>query len=394
VPELNLLVSRSGGTREILPADADPDFFDPSPDALCEALAGRLREGPAGRGARAAYDARAANARWLQFHERVCRFARPAAAVPAAPRAAEPRVDVCVAHRNHGRYLPQLLEALAGQTRGEFTVTVVDDASADPASREVFAAMRRTYAPRGWRFEEWTTNRGHRAARNAAAAAGRAPYLLFLDADNVPLPAMVERYLRAAERSGDDCLTCYFLAFRGEGPPYARSGSGAVRAAVRAVYEFVPLGGCAALGLFENFFGDASFLVRRSVFEREGGFPEGPEWRGLAHEDYAFLLRLVLGGYRVDVVPEALFYYRITGSGLTGSTGEYRNRLAVQRIYGELLGRVGLHGLAPFLFGLYERGRPLEFLAEEVRRGLRDPAGALRAVGRAGLRRIRGRRAG
>ena len=67
-----------------------------------------------------------------------------------------------------------------------------------------------------------------------------------------------------------------------------------------------PLGSCLTLGLFDNFFGDASFIVRRSVFEALGGFSEEPEYRSDTHEDYEFLLRLVLAGKTLDVVPEVL----------------------------------------------------------------------------------------
>ena len=180
----------------------------------------------------------------------------------------------------------------------------------------------------GWRFEGSAVNRGVSAARNAAASKGHAEYLLFLDADNVPVPHMVERFLSAIENSGDDCLTCYFRAFEGTQAPFEWATDEAGKCVIRQVVPTqvrVPASrSCLTLGLFDNFFGDASFIVRRSVFEALGGFSEESEYRHDTHEDYEFLLRLVLAGKTLDVVPEILFFYRVTGAGSWGrraSTG-------------------------------------------------------------------------
>jgi GT2 family glycosyltransferase len=275
------------------------------------------------------------------------------------------------------------------------SVTVVDDGSTDGESQNVFAEMSRKYVDRRWQFDASAVNRGVSAARNAAASKGQAEYLLFLDTDNVPVPHMVERFLSAIESSGDDCLTCYFRAFEDKQAPFewaiGEVGDRVLRQVVPTKYDFLPLGPCLTLGLFDNFFGDANFIVRRSVFEARGGFSEEPKYRYDTHEDYEFLLQLVLAGKTLDVVPEVLFFYRVTGSGLMGTTNEYRNRLRVQRVYARIMRDAGLPGLVPYVYGLYERGKPLEFLIAEARRALRHPLTAGAAIGQAGIRALRKR---
>ncbi len=390
VAGLHVICSNAGGMREILPPAADDRFFDPSERSLGDALARHLASGPRSQAAQCPYDWNRHNREWLDFHDRVRRTREPRpGALPVSSRPTR-HVDVCIPFFNHGAYLPALLEALANQTLSVGSVTVVDDGSTDGESQRVLAEMGGKYADRNWRVEASAVNRGVSAARNAAASKGHAEYLLFLDADNVPVPHMVERFLSAIEESGDDCLTCYFRAFEGRHAPFERATEEAGKCAIRQVvptrYDFLPLGPCLPLGLFDNFFGDAGFIVRRSVFEALGGFSEEPEYRYDTHEDYEFLLRLILAGKTLDVVPEVLFFYRVTGSGLMGTTREYRNRLRVHRAYAALLQNAGLPGLVPYVYGLYERGKPLEFLVAEARRALCHPLAAAATIGRAGMR--------
>src|SRR5262249_54861778 len=60
-------------------------------------------------------------------------------------------------------------------------------------------------------------------------------------------------------------------------------------------------------GIARNCFGDANALVRRSVFFALDGFTED---RGVTHEDWEFFARAMLHGYRLEVVPHALFWSR------------------------------------------------------------------------------------
>lgn len=390
VPGLSILLARTGGIPEILPSASADTFFAPYEEPLANAIDACLAAGLRPPDALPKYEWQTHNKQWIGFHNRIA-ASIPASRQPCTTAAPSSRqVDVCIPCFNHGRYLPQLLDALAKQTVAPRSVTVIDDNSTDAESRAHFADLSQRCADPEWHFESLNTNRGVSAVRNAAAAKGRGEYLLFLDSDNVPVPNMIERYMTAITASGDDCLTCYFTAFAGSKPPYTTDPDGnGIKPTVRPSYSFLPLGACTTLGLFDNFLGDASFIVRRSVFEQLGGFCEDEAWRYATHEDYDFLLRLILAGHRLDVVPEVLFYYRLTGNGLIKTTDEFRNRLRVQRIYARLLKSGQLQGLVPYLAGMHERGKPIEFLLDEMRRGLRHPVRCLHSLCRAIHGRIR-----
>jgi GT2 family glycosyltransferase len=118
----------------------------------------------------------------------------------------------------------------------------------------------------------------------------------------------------------------------------------------------MPLGNCTELGLFVNMFGDANFIVRRSVFEALMGFSvRRPRYQYIGFEDYEFLARLSLAGYRLDVIPEFLLHYRHRSDSLLRTSAGYQTSRRVLDGYREKLSQVGLPHLLPLLYGLYLR---------------------------------------
>lgn len=257
----------------------------------------------------------------------------------------QPSLDVCVTYYNLGPYLPYLLESLAQQTSQDFSLYVVDDGSTDAQSVETFEQMRIRHRRPHWHFVR-IENSGLSAARNYAATLGRGEYLMFVDADNLAPPQMVERFLSAIRLSGDDCLTSYLLQFDREGwaDSYIHS----------PLYLYAPTGNAPVLGIIANEFGDANCIVRRSVFDAVGGFSTDLH-KSLTGEDWEFFARLSLAGYHLDVIPEFLVYYRYRDNSLIRSTEMYLNYMRVLRVYEERLSTAGMPGLAPYVAGAYNQ---------------------------------------
>ena len=87
--------------------------------------------------------------------------------------------------------------------------------------------------------------------------------------------------------------------------------------------------------------GSSVILIRRSVFEAVGGYRE---LRGAAHEDWELQVKLTSAGYRTDVVPEYLYYYRQTGNSLSRNVDPVRAKRRVIEQFDKQLATVGLHG--------------------------------------------------
>jgi glycosyltransferase involved in cell wall biosynthesis len=229
----------------------------------------------------------------------------------------EPLVTVCFTHYERPRLLRRAYEAILAQTYANIEIVIVDDGSRSEGAHayldEIEASAQRfpvTIA----RAE----NNYLGAARNAAARHARGEYLLFHDDDNFAEPNEVATFVKAALNFDADVLTAQCHVFHdGE---YDQDGP------VRRI-EFYPIGIGGVFSFFRNRFGDANALVRRTTFEAIGGFTEE---RGVGWEDWEFFLKAHLKNYRMGIVPEPLFNYRASETGMLGTGNPLLN---FERLY-------------------------------------------------------------
>lgn len=282
------LASDVGGIPELIhPDDRQDVLFAVWPQDFRARLANAIANGA--RLARGAYDASDVTRCWIEWHA----YTRPHAKQPT-PADAHPKVSVCLTHFNRPQLLSQALSSLRRQDYPNFEV-VLADASDDAAAINAVHALVDEFSGRGWKIV-MAEDRCVGALRNAAARQASGDYLIFMDDDNYAKPAMISIFMSVTWRTGADILTCMNSVFSGLGPPPS------------VEHEFwLPLGADTAFGLFQNGYGDANALVRRSVFQQMGGFTEV---YNLGHEDYEFFSRAVLAGFQLQVVPFSLYWYR------------------------------------------------------------------------------------
>jgi hypothetical protein len=102
----------------------------------------------------------------------------------------------------------------------------------------------------------WTkSGRGHQLRAGAAAAVGE--WLLVLHADTRVTPEALAEAVRALGNHEVQCA-CWPLAIEGEG----------------AWYRVIELGAALRWRLFGLAYGDQGLLVRRSLYQAAGGYPE------------------------------------------------------------------------------------------------------------------------
>jgi chlorobactene glucosyltransferase len=119
-----------------------------------------------------------------------------------------PLVSVIVPARDEAARIGRLLDGLERQTRRDFELLVLDDCSSDGTGALVQA---RAGSLPGWRLltgaplpDGWT---GKCWACWQAAEQSRADWLLFLDADTAPAPALIDALIRRARERDLDFLT-------------------------------------------------------------------------------------------------------------------------------------------------------------------------------------------
>jgi glycosyltransferase involved in cell wall biosynthesis len=109
----------------------------------------------------------------------------------------KPSINIIVPAFNGSRFLGMTLESVLSQTLGDFELILVDDGSTDSTRQ-----MAQAYAARDARVRVISQeNRGVAAARNRGLAESdsRAPYVLFLDQDDLLEPDALARLVDAAE---------------------------------------------------------------------------------------------------------------------------------------------------------------------------------------------------
>ena len=215
-----------------------------------------------------------------------------------------PSVSVVIPTHNHGRFLPHALTSALGQTAPPREVLVIDDGSTDDT-----AAVVRPFLADPRVCYERTDHLGPAAAKNVGVRMARAPFVAFLDADDVWLPSKLERQLAV------------FAAAPDVGVVYTR------RLLIdehgrELEYRQPPLHRGRVLNtLFKvNFICCSSAVVRAAVFENVGLFDEGLP---LAI-DYDLWLRVALH-HGFDYVDEPLVLYRTGHASLSRRALERMN---------------------------------------------------------------------
>jgi glycosyltransferase involved in cell wall biosynthesis/GT2 family glycosyltransferase len=292
--QIPFLAARTGGIPDMVDPRAT---FEPTSAALAERLAERHRLNHTDM--HHPYSVREAARIWRDLHREEGPLGGPDGASPKVASdyyGDSPRVSICIPFFEDERYLATLLEVLANQSYSYIEIVVVNHGSGPDASREFDRVAAERRDPR-FRFLT-TENRGPGAARNAAAEAANGDLLLFLDADDLPKGVdCVASLVSALRRCGADCLTCpYDIVSADRLLPTEQD--------VTSTYR--PWGACLEAGFFENVLGGAAMILPRSVFTRVRGFPT----KRASWEIHEFLLRLSLKRFRLDTLPESLFFQR------------------------------------------------------------------------------------
>jgi len=220
-------------------------------------------------------------------------------------------VDVVIPVRDGARYLPQCLDSVIAQTRPVRAAIAVDDGSTD-ATPDILAEYQRR-----WPALEIvrTGKRGLPHARNAGIARCRAPFVAFLDSDDLWAPPKLERQLElfAARGARVGFVYCGYRLIDQDG-----------RASDRRVIA-PTLRGDVLADLFGGnlISGSGSAVVaRRPLLERVGGFDESLTFA----EDWDLWLRLAELS-QVDFVPEPLVAIRLHGESMQHHNARHKLKL-------------------------------------------------------------------
>jgi len=217
-----------------------------------------------------------------------------------------PLVSVVLIFLDAERFLEEAVRSVRVQSLADWELILVDDGSTDGST----LIAQDLAAENEWiRYVDHPghENRGMSASRNLGVTHAIAPYVAFLDADDVWTPNKLAEQVELLESMPDVALVCGALLYWYSWDPASAEVDRAVLTGgmadrrldpPEAALALYPLGRAAGAGL------DA--LVRRSTFEAVGGFEEC--FQGL-YEDQAFLTK-VFFHYPVYISSRTWLRYR------------------------------------------------------------------------------------
>lgn len=225
------------------------------------------------------------------------------------PQSSDHRVSVIVPCYNAEQFIPRTLESVIQQTLPAWELIVVDDGSTDGSSGAVMSTfgdeprIRLLHKPNG----------GVSSARNAGyhASSSDTDYLLFLDADDVLEPDMLEATVRYLDAHPDvGMVYCGLKQMDADGHALPTNS---------AKFRFVPsaFGAqvlpqhhadtplCSVLTGWAGIL-PSTALIRRSVYEETPGFDEA---FGQPYEDVDLFVHLAIRS-SIHYLPRPLVWYR------------------------------------------------------------------------------------
>jgi succinoglycan biosynthesis protein ExoO len=230
-------------------------------------------------------------------------------------------VSVIMANYCGGRFIERALESVLAQTMPDLEIIVSDDASPDDSVARIAEMLRRD--PRV-RLVATDGNGGPARCRNRALAEARGRWIAIVDSDDLIHPERFERILAAAEQSGADIVADDLLHFHDDGTPSRLLLPDGQQSMLEVTAVDWILAG-------DNNLPPLGYLKPLIRAEALAGLRYDEALR--IGEDYDFVLRLLLGGATMQVIPEPWYFYRRHSHSLShrSSIGDIEAMIAAQK---------------------------------------------------------------
>ncbi|WP_375450186.1 glycosyltransferase family 2 protein [uncultured Devosia sp.] len=217
-----------------------------------------------------------------------------------------PLISVVMASYRAGPRLVRALDSVQGQSVDDLEIIVSDDASGDDSAALVRRAMA---SDTRIRLIEAECNGGPARARNRALDMARGQWIAIVDADDIIHPERFERLLAAAAHFDADAVADDLLHFHEDGAPVGF---------LLGERQRQPFGVAPSDWVLAGISPDTAPLgyLKPMIKAASLGALRYDESLRIA-EDYDLVLRLLLAGARLQVIPQPWYLYRRHGASIS-----------------------------------------------------------------------------
>jgi glycosyltransferase involved in cell wall biosynthesis len=242
-------------------------------------------------------------------------------------------VTVIIPCYNDGRFLEQAIDSVLNQTTLPQKIIIVDDGS-EQETKDVINNLNSPIIE-----VIFQNNRGVAAARNKGIEAATTDFILTLDADDGFEPAFIKKGLKTLHADPTiGAVCCYYQKHKNNKP-----------------FDDVikPLGGEISDFLVKNN-GVASALFRKSCWEEVGGYDTS---FSNGYEDWDFWLSILRNNWKMHVIPETLFSYRVKETSRDQTAVTFYDKQLRTAIYNKHKSAYLAHSDRVFLELIYKNNR-------------------------------------
>ncbi|MOA05368.1 putative glycosyltransferase EpsE [compost metagenome] len=226
-------------------------------------------------------------------------------------------VSIMIPCYNSSSFIEETLNSITAQTYPDIEIIIINDGSTDTSLEQIHYWMEskevqaRFVSKQRFQLLNLPYNIGYAGANTIGLFLARGEFIAIHDSDDLSHP---ERILKQVEflRSHDDfgLVGTHFAEFWTHNPKvkYVPTWIEFGHEKIKEKYEMGKSSACYG-----------TLLFRGLVFDETGGLIRNLPWKtAIVGHDKLFITRCLQQGFRIDNIPEVLYYYRLHGAQMSG----------------------------------------------------------------------------
>lgn len=226
-------------------------------------------------------------------------------------------VSIMIPLYNTSLYIVDTLNSIAAQTYPDIEVIIVNDGSTDNSVDKIHSWLARQeiqtrfVSKKRFQLINLPYNIGYAGANTVGLFLAKGEFIAIHDADDLSHPERIQKQVKFLRAHGDLGLVGTQLAEFYSHKPAVKYEPKWILYGHEQIKQKYDMGKSAACY--------GTLLFRGRVFDEIGGLVRNLPWKSaIVGHDRLFITRCLKHGFRIDNIPEVLYYYRLHHAQMSG----------------------------------------------------------------------------